>query len=117
MITRIEWCEDAERGLARAIDGPILQIIAHEVRAGVSMLWKCEHEQHRAYCVTRVDLNPTEFVIVAFEGTGMHVFAPSFIEAAASRNIPMRAHTVSPVVARLVRRFGFREAEYVMRRA
>lgn len=117
VITRIAWCDEAARGLSRALEGPILGIVEAEVRAGVSMLWECRDGDHRAYCVTRVDFNPTEFVIVAFEGTGMHRFGPTFIEAAKVRGIPMRAHTVSPVVARLIRRFGFKESEFVLRRA
>lgn len=119
MITRIAWCEAASAGLARALQGPILQIVEAEVRRGQSMLWECSDELHHAYCVTRVDNNPIEFVVVAFEGTGMMTFAAPFIEAAKSRGIPMRIHTVSPVVARLVRKLGFdfESMELVLRRA
>lgn len=117
MIRRIAWCDEAALGLSRALVGPILGIVESEVRAGVSMLWECRDDTHHAYCVTRVDFNPTEFVIVAFEGSGMLTFGPEFVEAARSRGIPARVHTVSPVVARLLRRLKFELQEYVLRAA
>ena len=116
MIRQVAWTAPARAGLARALPPATLDFIEAEVRAGISALWECSQAEHHAYCVTRVDQNPTTFVIVAFEGTGMHLFAPSFIAAAESRNLPMRAHTVSPIVARLIRRYGFRTAEFVCRR-
>lgn len=117
MIKIAAWCADAERELARALPPVILQIIATEIARGVSMLWQCDDGVHRAWCVTRVDPDPREFVIVAFAGSGLMSFGPHFIEAARSRGIPLRAHTVSPVIARLCRRLGFHQAEYVLRAA
>lgn len=81
------------------------------------MLWECRDDKHAALCVTRVDANPTEFVIVAFEGTGLLTFAPYFIEVARERGIPLRAHTTSRFMLRLLRRVGFRLEEYVARAA
>lgn len=117
MIERVNWSGEAEQFLARALNRSVLAIVAAEVSQGVSMLWHCESSEHRAYCVTRVHPNPRELVIVAFAGSGMHTFAPAFLQAARSRGLPLRAHTVSPVVARLVRKFGFQQSEYVLRAA
>jgi hypothetical protein len=117
MITRIAWSDAVDRGLARALPEMIRSIVAAECRAGVSQVWECDEGAHHAYVVTRVDANPTEWVMVAFEGSGMHKFAPAFIAAARERGIPMRVHTVSPVIARLLRPLGFQQTEYVLRRA
>lgn len=117
MIERVQWCDEAERAIARALPPVTLALVAEEVRQGVSMLWRCVDSDHRAWCVTRVDENPRELVIVAFAGSGMMSFAPAFITASESRRIPMRAHTVSPVISRLVRRLGFHQSEFVLRRA
>lgn len=116
MIRRVPWSEDVERGLSRALPDPVIRsIVAGEVRAGVSRLWECEEGPHRAYVVTRVDTHPTELVIVAFEGSGMHVFAPHFIGAARAYGVPVRAHVTNPVVERLIRRFGFQREEVILR--
>jgi hypothetical protein len=117
MISRIAWCAAAAAGLGEALPAATLAIVAGEVQRGVSMLWDCSTHEHHAYCVTRVDGTPLQLVIVAFQGSGMHVFAPAFIAAAQSRGLAMRAHTVSPIVARLIRKFGFQQREFVCRRA
>lgn len=117
MIERVAWSPDAERVLSRALAPLIVPIVADEVRRGLSMLWECKEGTHHAYCVTRVDDNPREFVVVAFAGSGLMTFGPHFVAAARSRNIPLRAHTTSPVIVRLVRPLGFRHAEYVLRAA
>lgn len=116
MIKRVAWSPDADRGLARALPDSLLRaIVQGEVERGVSMLWECEDELHHAYCVTRVDTNPTEFVVVAFEGSGMMTFGKEFIAAARSRNIPLRAHVTNPVVERLLRRLTLKRSEVVLR--
>lgn len=117
MIKLAPWSADAERELARALPPVILSIVQNEVATGISMLWECADGLHHAFCVTRVDSNPREFVVVAFAGSGLMSFGPHFVEAARSRSIPLRAHTVSPVIARLLRRLGLRTAEYVLRAA
>lgn len=117
MIQLIPWTDDAAQHLARALSFAELPLIAAEVRRGRSQLWLCTSDRHTAYCVTRVDPTPAEFVIVAFEGSGMHEFGPAFINAARARGLPLRAHVSSPVVERLIRRFGFRRTETVCRAA
>lgn len=118
MIRRITWSDEADRGLSRALPNALIRsIVAAEVQSGTSMLWDCENDTHHAYVVTRVDANPTEFVIVAFEGTGMLTFGPEFVAAARSRGIPLRAHVTNPIVARLLRKLGMRVDEWVLRAA
>ena len=85
------------------------------MRTGRSRLWHCVAGKYRAYVVTRVDLNPTQLVIVAFEGSGMAVVGPWFIERAHAQGIPVRAHCTDPRVERLLRmRLKFRRAEVVL---
>lgn len=103
----LRWSDKAAKGLARALDPIVLELIAREVQSGLSTLWHCKSDAHEAFCVTRIDNNPREFVFVAFEGSGVLEFGPKFISAAKSLGLPMRLHTMSPVVARLVRRLGF----------
>lgn len=117
MIHRIEWNDHAANGLRRALTTPVLAIVEREVRSGVSMLWECKTDKHHAYCVTRIDQNPLEWVFVAFEGTGLEMFAKDFIAAADQRRIPIRLHTTSEVLLRLVRRLGFQRREFVAVRA
>jgi len=114
-INRISWNESADRAFLRALpDSLIRSIVADEVRTGVSRLWLCKSAEHTAYCITRLDNNPREFVIVAFEGTGLHLFAPSFIHAADSQNLAIRAHIANPVMTRLLRKYGFRPRETIL---
>ncbi len=121
MIKRIAWSDEAARGLSRALREPILSIVADEVRRGQSSLYHCVDGSEEAYCVTRIDDNPKEFVVVAFEGVGMVKFGRKFVAAAKAIGAPMRVHTMSPVVARLLRRLGFefnpRHVEMIVRKA
>lgn len=115
MITRVSWDESAERAFLRALpDQLIRSIVSDEVRNGISRLWLCKSAEHAAYCVTRLENNPREFVIVAFEGTGMHLFANSFIHAADSQHLAIRAHIANPVMTRLLRKYGFRPRETIL---
>ena len=115
MIRRINWNETAERAFLRALPDVLIRtIVADEVRAGISRLWECKSGVHTAHCVTRLDNNPREFVIVAFEGTGMHLFAETFIAAATSQRLDIRAHVANPIMGRLLRRYGFKARETIM---
>lgn len=115
-IKQVAWCDAAAAGLARALpSSAILEIVANEVRSGVSRLWHCRDGEHEAYCVTRIDLNPTQLVIVAFEGSGMKVFGPWFVARAHAQGIPVRAHVTDPRVERLLRiGLRFRRSEIVL---
>ena len=116
-IRRIAWSQELDRGLARALPDELIRgIVASECRTGVAQAWQCDSEQHHALVVTRLDQNPTEWVVVAFEGSGMHVFGPLFIAAARDRGIPLRAHVTSPIVEQLLkRRLKLRTEERIMR--
>jgi hypothetical protein len=115
-FTQIAWCDEAERGLRRAIiDDEIMQIVAEEVRSGLSILWRCVSDHHFAYCVTRQDSNPDELCIVAFEGSGVVDFAEFFIGSAHAKGIPVRCHVVKRSLARLYRRVKLQESEIILR--
>lgn len=118
MIEPRQWSEEAERGLSKALPCPIIRsIVADEVRGGVARLWLCHDDTHRAWAVTRIDRNPQELVVVAFEGTGMLTFGPQFVAAAKAGRMPLRAHVTSPIVARLLRRLGLSQSEMILRSA
>lgn len=114
-IQRVPWSDSAAHGLSHALPDPIMPIVEQEVRAGVSMLWECRDDSHHAYCVTRVDANPLELVVVAFEGQGMLVFGPLFVAAAHARGLPIRAHVTQPAVERMLRRLGLQRSEIILR--
>lgn len=116
-VTRVAWSEAVERGLGKALpDEMIRSIVASECRAGISQVWECSSDAHHAYVVTRLDSNPTEWVIVAFEGSGMHEFGKHFVQAARERGIPLRAHVTNPIVEQLlIRRLKFKTEERVLR--
>lgn len=116
MIKLVPWSDEVDAGLKRALPNDLIRnIVAQEVRVGVSQCWRCEEGVHAAYVVTRLDTNPTEWVVVAFEGTGMQRFGQHFVEAAKSRGVTLRAHVTSPVVERLLRRLGLSRSEVVLR--
>ena len=115
MIRQAQWCDRAAMGLSRALPPQTLHYVGREVCRGISQLWECSSDPDHAWCVTRIDRNPTTLVIVAFEGTGIVRFAPPFIEAARARRLPIRAHTVSRGMARLLeRRLQFQLREYLL---
>jgi hypothetical protein len=117
VIRQIAWCEDAANSLARALPGAVRDIVAGEVIAGVSLLWECKDDKHSAYVVTRLDWNPVELVVVAYEGSGMMHFGPHFVGWAKAKGIPCRAHVTSPVVERLLRKLGLKRSEVIVRAA
>lgn len=117
-IVQIAWSDTVDQALARALPNPVIRdIVAAEVRAGVSRLWHCRDDRHEAYVVTRVDLNPAQLVIVAFEGSGMRAFGPWFIERANQAGIPVRAHVTDLRVERLLRMgLQFKRSEVILLR-
>lgn len=118
MITRTTWTNAASNVLEQALSQTILEIVRKEVADGISMLWHCKDDKHEAYCVTRLDGPPKEWCIVAFAGSGLMSFIKVFVEAAQRQQVPMRIHTVSPVLARIAKRWGFSDRpEFVLRRA
>lgn len=107
MIAQVPWSQEASDGLSRALPNAVIRsIVEAEVIRGQSQLWECKDETHKAFVVTRVDANPVELVVVAFEGSGMQHFGKYFIDAANARGIPLRAHVTNPIVERLLRRLG-----------
>jgi hypothetical protein len=118
MITRAEWSDEADAGLSRALpDATIRGIVAAEVKRGRSKLWLCKTDAHKAWAVTRLDSDPAEWVVVAFEGSGMMTFGPQFIAIAKANNIPLRAHVTSPLVEKLFSRLGMVRQEAIWRTA
>lgn len=86
------------------------------MRAGVSQLWECRAGPDRLHVVTRLDSNPCEWVWCYAQGTGIAKFADSFCRVATEKGWPVRVHTQSPAIARLARRYGFRQSEIILRR-
>jgi hypothetical protein len=110
------WSAEADAGLAKAMpDAVIRSIVQAEVERGISKLWRCEDGEYSAWVVTRLDDNPPEWVIVAFEGTGMHRFGRHFVQAAKTQRVTLRAHVTNPVVERLLRPLGLRRSEVILR--
>lgn len=116
MIRQVPWTDDVAQRLSRALGGTlVLGLVGEEVKRGISQLWECSDDRHKAYVVTRLDTTPLEWCIVAYEGSGMMHFGPMFISAARTRGVPIRAHVASPVVERLLRKLGMRRSEVVVR--
>jgi hypothetical protein len=119
VIARRAWNAEAERDLARSA-GRDMAVIRRQVQADVAMLWECESDRNHAWCVTRLDADEAgaEWVIVLFEGSGLHEFVPLFVEAADSRGLPLRAHLNArrPGLKRMAARYGFEVTELVVRR-
>jgi hypothetical protein len=116
MMRTVPWSPEIAQKLSRALGSTlVLELVGEEVRQGISQLWECSSDHHHAYCVTRLERSPVEWCIVAYEGSGMMLFGPLFVEAAKARGIPLRAHVASPVVERLLRRIGLKRSEVVLR--
>ena len=118
LIERIPWSEDAEAHMRNEAGRHCLPFLRAEVIRGRSKLWRCTDGPSLAHVVTRLDANPLELVIAYAEGRDMHKFAPWFIDSAHTRGIPLRIHTDSSAMARLLRqRWGLQLQEYVLRTA
>jgi hypothetical protein len=117
MIKQIPWSAAAESHMRHEAAGQCIPYLRAEVEAGVAKLWHCKDDVSEAYMVTRFDRNPDELVVCYFEGQGMQKFCGQFVNEAHARGITVRAHTTQPLVARLVRRIGFTQSEFVLRAA
>lgn len=115
LIERIAWSEDAEANMRHPAGASCLPYLRSEVLRGISKLWRCTDGSSGAHIVTRLDRNPDELVVAYCEGRDVHKFAGAFIHAAHVRGIPLRIHTTQPGVVRLLRRFGLRTQEFVLR--
>jgi len=141
VIRQVAWSAEASDRLARALPGAVRDLVAREVLTNVAQLWECTDDtpiaragqpgevtlsgrspakvspHHSAYVVTRIDVNPLELVVVAYEGSGMMHFGPHFVNWARDRGIPCRAHVTSPVVERLLRKLKLFRSEVILRTA
>ncbi len=115
MISQVQWSAEASERLARALPGEVRDLVAREVLTNVAQLWLCQDDHHSAYVVTRIDANPLELVVVAYEGSGMMHFGPHFVNWARDRGMPCRAHVTSPVVERLLRKLQLYRSEVILR--
>ena len=115
MIRQVAWSAEASERLARALPGAVRDIVAREVLTNVAQLWECKDELHQAYVVTRIDVNPLELVVVAYEGSGMMHFGPHFVNWARDRGMPCRAHVTNPLVERLLRKLKLYRSEVILR--
>ena len=95
--------------------GDCIEWLRREVEQGISQLWHCSDGVDEAYAVTRLDHNPTEWVICYFEGAGMRKFGAHFVEVARRKGWRLRAHTQRPGVVRLLRPLGLKVTEMVLR--
>ncbi len=115
MIRELQWSQDLAARLMGHASRDCLPFLAHEVQAGVAQVWECVDGDDCLTVITRLDANPTEWVMCYVQGSGVAKFAPRFIAIARQRGWPLRLHTTDVRVLRLVRRFGFRLQEYVAR--
>lgn len=114
-IENAPWSDAAEAALTDEASRSCLAHLKLEVQQGISTLWRCRSAAGELWLITRLDKNPTEWVMCLAVGRGLAQVAPQFIRAARDRGWPMRVHTESPAVARLLRRYGFAVAEFVLR--
>jgi hypothetical protein len=115
MIERIPWSMEAERAMSDAAGAACLPYLRAEVCRGISRLWRCTSGSNVVHLVTRLDHNPTEFVVCYAEGNGMAEFIPAFVHAARKLDAPIRVHTTKPSVARWLRRHRLQVHEFVLR--
>lgn len=97
--------------------GKCLDYLREEVRRGIAQLWHFRDERDEAYAITRTDLNPREFVVCYFQGSGLVKFGRVLRDAAHSRGLTVRAHTSRPGVARMLRSLGASMDEMIFRSA
>jgi len=92
-----------------------LPYLIRECEAGIAEIWRLKDNAHCLHVITRLDQNPTEWVIAWARGTGSQKFGPMLIEHAKRKGWPIRVHVGSLSKVRLFKRVGFRIDEYVMR--
>lgn len=110
-IAPAKWCDDAADALLEASRGD-LDIIAAEVKAGVSNLWRISGAS-AGWMVTREE--PGELVIVAASGVNALPIMAFVTEKAISAGLSVRVHLVRPGLIRMYKSIGFEQAEIVMR--
>lgn len=115
MIREIPWSPDVGARLMHHASRECLPFLAREVQAGAAQLWECSDGDDSLTVITRLDSNPTEWVMCYVQGSGLRKFAPQFVELARQRGWPLRAHTTDRRVVRMLRRHGFRLGEFVLR--
>lgn len=90
--------------------------IAADVESGNAEAWRIDDGE--AYMVNRIERTATgkELVVMVLQGRGLRRIAPQIIEAARSVGcVTIRFHTTRPGMARMLKPFGFEEAERVYR--
>lgn len=94
---RVPWSNEAEAGLAEAID-PHRDGIASDVIEGRAELWKLDNGQ--SWMITRGE--GAELVIVAFQGANLRAWMRRLYVIAKSLGYKTaRFHVLNPAVARL----------------
>lgn len=92
-----------------------MPLLKAEVLAGISQAWECSHGADVARGITRLDTNPTEWVMCLCVGRGLRQIFPEFLKVARRRGWPVRIHTENPAMARLLERYGLTLSEFVLR--
>ena len=107
MIEKVGWCAAAERGLVVSA-GDDMDVIAQEVKSGVSELWRFVGNVGRGYLVTRIEnMNDRrELVLVLGEGKGFFEAAPIFIALARIEGMSFRTHVKRRGLVRMWQRLG-----------
>lgn len=115
LIEVIAWTPE----LARVFNDPAgrscVPYLLNEVRQGIAQAWRCSDGLDELHVITRLDRNPTEWVLCYGQGRGVRKFVPLFIAVARRKGWPVRLHTQSPALVRLTRRIDGRVSEYVVR--
>lgn len=92
-----------------------MEFLRSEVQRGIAQLWHFKDARDEAYVITRTDINPREFVVCYFEGSGLVKFGRLLRDAAHAKGLPVRCHTRRLAVARLARRLGATPGEMILR--
>lgn len=115
-VVKREWSTALRDSLTCPASRNCLGYLQAEVQAGTIDVWQVSDESDTLFVLTRYEQDCNDWVICLAVGTGLAKFAPLFLRVAERRGWNMRMHTVSPAVARLCRRVGFRDdPELVLR--
>jgi hypothetical protein len=92
-----------------------LPYLIRETQAGIAEIWRISDETDCLHVITRLDQNPTEWVITWAIGTGSQKFGQLLRDHAKTKGWQIRVHVGTLARVRLFKRAGFTVDEYVLR--
>jgi len=119
LVEELEWTDDVDAVLWHPSACRLLDWMRGQCRVGIAQLFRFTDYDDCLYLVTRVDRDPTEWVICWARGTGTAKFGPIVVELGRQRQMPLRVHIdvdqLSRARLRLFGRYGFELSEYMLR--